>query len=138
MLALDLGKVGNQIFRLARHAHEAAALFEMDQVRRTIHPHPETRLQQDGLQHGASRTFAIGAGHSEHDWSAIDRFLPQRGTQNHTHAQPNLRHIMIQPQVNANRVQLLAMGQPVSQRGTIRKGEEDMDRRFKRNKTGCL
>jgi hypothetical protein len=50
-----------------RHlAVDAATLLEVHQVRLAVQPHAVAGLARDGLEHGAGRALAVGAGHHDH------------------------------------------------------------------------
>ena len=58
-------------WKARRDAAQAQALLEMHQVRFGIQADAVAGLQRNGLQHGARRTLAIGAGHRHHRDAAI-------------------------------------------------------------------
>ena len=86
-------------------AVDAAALLEVHQVRLGIQADAVAGLQADGFEHRAGRTLAVGAGDRDHR-----RIEPQAETFGHP-AHP------IEGQVDLFRVQPLAAGEPVGQRG---------------------
>ena len=101
---LDLGERRQKGISSDRLAPDAATFLEMHQVGRGVDPGPVPGLAVDGLQHGAGRAFAVGAGHGDH-----------RAGHGQAHA---LRHPLhpVQPKLDAADalgMLALAMGQPL-------------------------
>ena len=89
-------------------AMDAAALLEVHQVRRRIHPRAVARLQGDGLDHGAGRALAIGARHGDDGAVKAQR-----------HAACHLAH-PFQTHVDVVRVQAFAVRKPAFQGVNLR------------------
>ena len=84
-------------------AAQAAALLEVHQVGRGVHPAAPARLEGDGLEHGAGRALAVGTGHGNH-----------RAVKAQAHAVSHRAHA-VQPQLHRFGMQALAVRQPVLQ-----------------------
>ena len=94
-----------------RGAIDAAALLEVHEMRLGVQADPVTRLQGDGLQHGAAGALAVGAGHGDDRNVEVDvQALQQR-----THG--------LQRPLHRARVQTLAVGEPILERGGCSQGE---------------
>ena len=96
-------KVRYQIRSIYSFAMHAAALFKMHQVRRGVDPGAKTGLLGHGLQHGAGRALAIGAGDGDH-----------RAVKTQAHAGGHFAN-PLQAHVDVLRVQPLAMAEPAFQ-----------------------
>jgi len=96
-------KMRYQIGRRDDFAMHPAALFKVHQMRRGVHAGAITCLQRHRLQHGAGRSFAVGARHRDH-----------RALEPQCHAAGDFRD-PVQAHVDIAGVQLLAVAQPAFQ-----------------------
>jgi hypothetical protein len=101
--SFDRFEVRQQFFGGDAGAVDAAALFEVHEMRLDVQADAVARRQRDRLQHGAGRALAVGACHRDH--RAIE-----------TQAEPVAHgQRALQRHVDRLRMQALAVGEPVLQ-----------------------